>query len=824
MSSGYRELFLEIGCEEMPASWIPGIEAQLADRLTARLDEARIERRTSVRAFVAPRRLVATVAELADRQADLEETVTGPPVRAAFDAAGEPTPAALGFARKQGVDVAALERVDTPKGEYLACRRRQAGDPTASVLGGVLAATLRDLAFPKAMRWDATLDDGRGEFLFGRPVRWLVFLYDSRVVPFEIGRTPGAEAPDVAPVRAGNVTYGHRFFAREGAPGAPIEVASFADYRERLADACVLIDREERRARVTSELEAGAAAVGGRVATLDEQSALHAEVPDLVEHPAVVTGAFPGEFLALPDEVLATTMVHHQHYFPVVDGEGRLTPHFLAVTNTPGDDPDRNQRIAHNAERVLVARLRDARFFWDADRAHRLEDRLDRLDTLRFHKALGSYRAKSERVADLAERIAGDVLGRADAASAARRAATLCKADLATDMVGEFPELQGVMGGVYAREQGEPEAVWKAIYHHYLPIATGAGDPPSRDALGEAAVTWAAVALADKLDTVVGLFGAGEKPTGSRDPLGIRRQAQGMLRILIDLPELTGLDARVSVGEILGLAREMHTRDDWSRVYWALDQDGERRDFRTPGGISEETGLDRKRVEQLIEEHPSEVRKASATERHLYTLRLKPVSFLRERLRYLLEERGFDRRNVRAVTHQPLDQIRPLDARRKLEVLPEFTDTADFRTLATLFKRVRNIARELKREEAKAKSGKASSHSMKGSTLRELEREEAKAKSAETIKSMLKEPAEKALLAELTSRRSVIEEAVATGAGFREAFAEAARIGPAVDRFFTEVFVMTDKEELRSARLHLMQQIERVILQLADVSEIVREA
>ncbi|MDE2905946.1 MAG: glycine--tRNA ligase subunit beta [Acidobacteriota bacterium] len=751
----YRELLLEIGCEEMPASWIPGIEAQLADRLAAQLNAARIERRTPVRAFVAPRRLVATVAELADRQSDLEETVTGPPVRAAFDANGEPTRAALGFARKQGVDVADLARVQTPKGEYLACHRRQDGEDTRSLLGGVLAATLRDLAFPKAMRWDATLDDGRGEFLFGRPVRWLVFLYASRVVPFEIGRTPGAEAAGVAPVRAGSVTYGHRFFGNGGTPGAPIEVTSFADYRDRLEKACVLIDREDRRNRVTRGLEAGAGAVGGRLATLDRQSALHAEVPDLVEHPAVVTGDFPEEFLALPDEVLSTTMVHHQHYFPVVDEQGRLSAHFLAVTNTPGYDPAagaaerryaqaRNARIARNSERVLVARLRDARFFWDADRKQRLEDRLDRLDTLLFHKRLGSYRDKSKRVEELAERIAGGVLGRSvDVAGAARRAATLCKADLATDMVGEFPELQGAMGGVYAREQGEPEAVWKAIYHHYLPIGVGADDPPSRDDLGEAAATWAAVALADKVDTVVGLFGAGEKPTGSRDPLGIRRQAQGMLRILIDLPELTGLDVRVPVGELLGPARNMHMKDDdeWS------------------------------------------------------ALKSRPVDFLLERLRYILEERGFDRRNVRAVTHQPLDDIRPLDARRKLEVLPEFTDTADFQTLATLFKRVKNIARERKDDRS----------------------------SNEPFEPALTEPAERALLDELKSRRSTIDAAVSTGAGFREAFAEAARIGPAVDRFFNEVFVMVEDPKLRNARLGLMQRVEQVILQLADVSEIVPE-
>lgn len=739
----FRELLLEIGCEEMPASWIPGVEAQLAERLAARLDEVRVARRGPVRAFVGPRRLVATVAELADRQSDLEETVTGPPVSAAFDAAGEPTRAALGFARKQGVDVAALERVATEKGEYLAYRRRQRGATTRSVLAGVLSAVLRDLAFPKAMRWDAALDDGRDEFLFGRPIRWLVFLYGGSVVPFEIRRTAAARATGVAPVRAGGTTYGHRFFARDGEPGQPLEVTSFAGYRRQLERAYVLIDRADRRARVTRKLAACARKAGGSVAPIEDQSALAREVPDLVEHPAVVTGTFPREFLELPDEVLSTTMVHHQHYFPVVDGAGRLLPHFLAVTNTPRDNV---ARIARNAERVLVARLRDARFFWDADRARRLDDRLERLDTLLFHKRLGSYRAKSERVAALAGQIAGDVLDQPDdVAAAARRAAALCKADLATDMVGEFPELQGVMGGVYAREQGEPEAVWKAIYHHYLPIGIAADDPPSRNALGAAAATWAAVSLADKVDTVYGLFGAGEKPTGSRDPLGIRRQAQGLLRILIDLPELTGLEARVAIGPLRCKAAG---------------------------------------------QYPEELTDRAAGARE--------TAFLLERLRYVLEARGFDVRNVRAVTHQPLDLIRPLDARRKLEVLPELTDTADFQTLATLFKRVKNIARELPADAAQAAAD-------------------------EPFEAVLTEPAERALLAELTARRAVIDAAVEQGSGYRAAFAEAARIGPAVDRFFTEVFVMADDPTLRRARLRLMQQVERVILQLADVSEIVRE-
>ena len=743
-SATYQELLIEIGCEEMPASWLPGITTQLVSRLTFRLDEARVESRSPVVAFNTPRRLGASIAALANRQSDLQETITGPPVSAAFDADGAPRPAAEGFARKQGVAVDALARVETPKGEYLAYHRRQRGRTTRVVLGDVLCATLRDLAFPKQMHWDATLDDGRGEFVFGRPIRWLLFLFGGKVVPFVIGRTPGARAAGVNPVRSGDVTYGHRFFIRRGKAGRPLKVKSFVDYRTQLAGAYVLIDRDDRRSRIARKLDRCAKKVGGRVAPLSRDSTLLEEVPDLVEYPAVVTGSFPVEFLSLPDEVLATTMIHHQHYFPVVDGQKRLKAHFLAVTNTPRDNV---ARIARNSEWVLVARLRDARFFWEADVAHRLDDRLERLDTLLFHKKLGSYRKKSERVAALAEQIARDVLERPEAAAHARRAATLSKADLATGMVGEFPELQGVMGGVYAREQGEPEEVWKAIYHHYLPIGTDAEAPPHRDDLGAAAVTWAAVSLADKVDTVAGLFGVGEKPTGSRDPLGIRRQAQGMLRILIDLPALTGLDVRVSIGELQRMAHDAQ----------------------------------------------AEVATVETDRRELV--------FLLERLRYLLEERGFDVRNVRAVTHQAVGALRPLDARRKLEVLPEFTDTADFQKLAVLFKRVKNIARELPSKEwVQAET------------------------SGDALAAILKEPSERALFDELETRRSVIENAVASGHGFRNAFAEAAKLGTAVDRFFADVFVMADDTALRRARLRLVKRVEQLILQLADVAEIVQES
>ena len=741
----FRELLIEIGCEEIPASWLPSLTGQLGGHLGRCLDEARLEWTAPMQTFSTPRRLGVHVGGVANRQSDLEETLTGPPVRAAFDAEGHPTAAAAGFARKHGVSVDSLRRVQTPKGEYLAHQRRERGGAARAVLPGVLASTLRALSFPKQMHWDAWLDDGHGELVFGRPIRWILFLHGATVVPFSVLRTEQAAGEGIAAVSSGAVTYGHRFFSKNGRPGRSIRVRSFADYKRTLAANYVIIERDTRRVRITEKLKRCAGRVGGLVAGGADQSSLLEEVPDLVEYPSVVTGTYPSEFLSLPDEVLKTTMIHHQHYFPVVNRSGRLKPHFLAVTNTPRDNVS---RIARNAERVLVARLRDARFFWDADRKGRLEDRLARLDTLLFHQKLGSYREKAERVSALAEQIARGVL-RADpsTAAAARRAGLVCKADLATDMVGEFPELQGTMGGVYAREQGESEEVWKAIYYHYLPVGVEADAPPTRRDLGAGAVTWAAVALADKLDTLVGLFQAGEKPTGSRDPFAMRRQAQGLIRILVDLPELSGLDVRVSLGRLLEMAYALHGQPDANTA-------------------------------------------------------ARETAFVRERTRYLLEERGFDIRNVRSVTEQAsLDDLRPLDARRKLEVLPEFTDTADFRQLATLFKRVKNIAKELSDAEFAA-----------------AERDD-----GAELAAPLTEPAERALLADVDRRRPVIDQAMEQGTGYREAFAQASAFGPAVDRFFTEVFVMVDDPQVRQARLRLMKRLERLIGQLADISEIVPE-
>ena len=630
-----RELLIEIGCEEIPASWLPGLTSQLGAHLDARLKTLRLTPEAPTETFSTPRRLTARVARLSERQTDLEELVTGPPVSAAFKPGGEATPAATGFAKKYGVEVAALERHETPKGTYLAYRVHQRGKATVDVLADVMAGVLRDLTFPKQMRWDAYLEDGKGALVFARPIRWLVLMYGGRVVPFVIRRPESAQGPTVQDIRSGSNTYGHRFLTTSGRAGRAIKVKTFDDYRARLLENFVILERSERETRIRRELETHARKLGARVSPLvTSQSSLLAEVPDLVEYPSVVAGHFPVEFLQLPEEVLTTTMIHHQHYFPVVGEDGRLKPAFLAVTNM---QPEKPEIIARNSERVLTARLRDARFFWDEDRSAPLESRLERLSTILFHKKLGSYREKADRVAALAGWIAGEALQQPAAVEHATLAGRLCKVDLATDMVRELTELQGTMGGIYAREDGLPEPVWKAIYYHYLPIGVEAEAPPSKAQLGAAAITWAAVAIADKLDSVVGMFIGGERPTGSRDPLGLRRQAQGAVKILADLPELTGLDRRITLGPLVARAAEPF------------------------GGVGE----------------------AAAP--------LK--AFLADRLGYLLEQRGHDVRAVRAVMHGDVDKLSPFEARRKLEALSQMAGSEALQGVASLLKRVKNISK-----------------------------------------------------------------------------------------------------------------------------------
>ena len=743
-----RELLIEIGVEELPAGWLPSLTRQLAERLDARLRDFRISADVPVESYSTPRRLTVRVGKIAERQEDLEEVISGPPVSAAFKD-GAPTPAALGFAKKQGVEFDQITRIQTAKGEYLAFNKRQRGKSAVDTLPDVLTAVLRDLQFPKQMNWDARLEDGKGNFVFGRPIRWLLFIYGGRVVPFTIGRSAAADSQAVLEVESGALTYGHRFLATSGRAGRSIKVRSFDEYRARLSEHFVVLDHAERRDRIARELEKHARRLSARV-QLKEHAALVDEVADLVEYPGVVAGFFDRAFLELPQEVLTTTLVHHQHWFPVVTDDGKLKEAFLAVVNT---QPSDERTIAKNAERVVAARLRDAKFFWDADRKAPLESRLDRLHTVTFHKKAGSYRDKAERISRLAEWIAGEAFGRPDVIEHAATAGRLAKCDLTTDMVFEFPELQGTMGGIYAREEKQAEQVWKAIYYQYLPVGVEADAPPSKEQLGAAAVTWAAVSLADKLDTFVALSKAGEKATGSRDPFGLRRQMQGAVRILMDMPELTGIDKEISLSEFLG--------------HFAAD---------------------------APQPDPA-WQKADA----LQAWR----AFATERVRYALEQRGYPVEVARAATSAE-GTVVPLRSRRVAEALQGMRTSQDFQALAVLFKRVKNIAHSTRPDDQSgARSGQA------GEGVRDsLDRD------------ALTEPAERALLEELDRRRPAIQQAAAA-ADYRKAFIEIAALRAAVDRFFTEVFVMADDPRLRNARLKLMAELRDLIVQFADISEIV---
>jgi glycyl-tRNA synthetase beta chain len=633
-----RELLLEIGCEELPAGWLPELTNKVGEIVDAQLRAHRLPPESPVETYSTPRRLAVRVVRIPERQSDLEELVNGPPVSASFKPDGTPTPAAAGFAAKNGVDVGALERLQTPKGEYLAFRKRQRGRATVDVLPDVLRDSLRGLPFPKAMHWDAMLDDGKGELLFGRPIRWILFIYGGRVVPFSIARTPVAQTSQVQDVPSGAVTYGHRFLTTSGRAGRAIKVRSFDEYRARLLENFVILERSERHNKIARELDAKAQRLQGRVSrTVNHETGLLLEVPDLVEYPSVVAGTFALEFLELPEEVLTTTLIHHQHYFPVEGEDGKLKNAFLAVINT---EPDNERTIARNAERVVTARLRDARFFWEADRKVPLESRVDRLGTLLFHKKLGTYKEKAERIERLAEWIAGHALGSDETtAKRAGRAARLAKADLATDMVREFTELQGVMGGIYARAEGEPEEVWKAIYYHYLPIGVEADAPPSRAQLGKAALTWVAVSLADKLDTIVGLFAAGEKPSGSRDPYALRRAAQGVVKTLTDASAYP----------------------------------------KGPVGLSA-------LIDRAYQEFPQFHSGSTDAWRAL------PLEeFFVDREAHLFEARGYQDGEIKAVSkHWNVPQL----ALRRIEAVSKYRESEDFKALGQLFKRVTNITKE----------------------------------------------------------------------------------------------------------------------------------
>jgi glycyl-tRNA synthetase beta chain len=491
------DLLFEIGAEEIPAGFVPPALRQLEADLAFALGEARLAH-GEVKAVGSPRRLAVWARQVAPRQADGRTEALGPPVAQAFDAEGRPTQAALGFARSQGVDVGTLSRVQTPKGERVAVTRIEKGKRAEQVLPAILERLVAGLRFKKSMRsrWD--------EVTFARPVRWLVALYGGRLLPVRYGE-----------VRSGKVTHGHRFLHPGAIPlsGAP------EDYLSRLRRAKVLVDPAERRAAVEKELLRAARQAGGSVRP-DE--ALLDQVVHLVEYPTAVAGEFEKASLALPAEVVISEMRNHQRYFAVVDRQGRLRNRFVAVSGTPVKDP---RLTRHGYERVLRARLADARFFFDEDRKRPLRDRIESLGRRTYQARLGSELDRTHRIGAIAQGLAR-ALGKEELTADLLEAARLCKTDLTTGMVGEFPELQGIMGGYYARLEGMKPEIADAIEDHYRPL--GASEEMPRGDLG------ALLGLADRLHALVGIVGVGEKATGAADPFGLRRAAIGILRILMD--------------------------------------------------------------------------------------------------------------------------------------------------------------------------------------------------------------------------------------------------------------------------------------------------
>jgi glycyl-tRNA synthetase beta chain len=491
------DYILELGVEEIPAGYFGPAVGYLKERLTKELTRERLPFE-KMEVWGGPRRLALGLWGLSSMQPDVTEDVTGPPISSAFDANGNPTKAAVGFAKGQGVPISEIFTINTAKGPYLAVRRSLTGKPSGEILSQVLPSILSSLPFPKVMRW------GDGEWSFVRPVHWLLSVLGGETLPLSF-----------CGVKAGKVSYGHRFLY----PGA-IVITSPSEYVERLSEAHVIVDFGVRRGAVVKEIERVMEESGAElIVSMDEE--LIDEVANLIEEPAAILGGFDSQFLDLPLAVSATAMKEHQRYFPITDNRGRQAPYFVAVNNTKARDME---VVRKGHERVLHARLDDARFYYLEDKKTKLSERAKDLRHVVFHHSLGSYQEKVERIKLLSLELAGELA--TEEKETILRAAELSKCDLVTGVVKEFPSLQGVMGREYALADGEPPEVAEALEGHYLPIRSG-GDLPKT-------LPGAILSVADKLDTICGCFSVGLQPTGAADPFALRRQALGVLLIAID--------------------------------------------------------------------------------------------------------------------------------------------------------------------------------------------------------------------------------------------------------------------------------------------------
>ncbi|MBY0158295.1 glycine--tRNA ligase subunit beta [Paenibacillus lautus] len=509
-----KDLLFEIGLEEVPARFLRAAMEQLQDKLVKWLDASRIAH-GEVTAFATPRRLAVWVRNVADKQEDVSEEVKGPSRKIALDDSGQWSKAALGFAKSQGVDPESFTFKELGGVEYIYVTKNSVGVDTKSILSEGLLGILTSMTFPKNMRW------GAHEFKFVRPIKWMVAMLGSETVDLEI-----------TGVKAGNVTRGHRFLGGE----AVIPEASA--YRDVLREQHVIVDVNERQEMIVSQIQALAQEKDWNIAIKDD---LLEEVLFLVETPTVLYGSFDSSFLHIPQEVLITSMREHQRYFPVLDKQGQLLPYFVTVRS--GDSRSLDV-IARGNEKVLRARLSDAKFFYEEDQKLQIKDALSKLESIVFHEELGTIGDKVRRIRRISDQLSAKLNVSADAADSVSRAADICKFDLVTQMVYEFPELQGVMGEDYARKAGEKEHVAKAVFEHYQPRFAGDSVPST--------MVGSIVSIADKIDTIVGCFSIGIIPTGSQDPYALRRQAAGIVQIILEhkLP--------VTLSDVFGVALEVH--------------------------------------------------------------------------------------------------------------------------------------------------------------------------------------------------------------------------------------------------------------------------
>ncbi|MBD1881024.1 MULTISPECIES: glycine--tRNA ligase subunit beta [unclassified Coleofasciculus] len=497
---------LEVGTEELPASFVNDAIAQWRSRIPASLTENSLAHE-AIEVYGTPRRLAVLIKGLPTQQPDREEEVKGPPAQAAFKD-GQPTKAAEGFARKLGVEVNALEIRPTDKGDFVFVRQTIAGRPTAEILTQLVSQWIFGLEGKRLMRW------GDGDIKFPRPIEWLVALLNDAVLPIEL--VNGSET-----IKSDRITRAHRVLHPES-----VTISQADDYVDSLRSASVEVNPESRQTKIREQVQAAAQKMDGYTEIYPD---LLQEVTHLVEFPTAVVGKFDSEFLSLPTEVITTVMVTHQRYFPVFKTEKfkELLPYFITISN---GDPAKSDIIAEGNARVIRARLADGQYFYKADLSQSLENYLPQLEKVTFQESLGSVREKVERLVKIAGHINEQLQLGEDERNNIERATLLCKADLVTQMVGEFPELQGIMGQKYALASGEPEAVATAIIEHYLP--RGAGDSLPQTITGQV------VALADRLDTLVSIFGLGMLPTGSSDPFALRRAANAVINITwaADLP------------------------------------------------------------------------------------------------------------------------------------------------------------------------------------------------------------------------------------------------------------------------------------------------